>query len=72
LEGAEVWPEGGDEVSATQWEKRSVPAALRLVGLKPAEIAREVGRHRSTVSRELKRNAAPYDGKTPNQCFLQT
>src|SRR5258708_22857220 len=43
-------------------EERSVLAALRLVGLKPAEIGRELGRHRSTVSRELKRNAAPYDG----------
>ena len=43
-------------------EERSVLAALRRVGLKPAEIARELGRHRSTVSRELKRNAAPYDG----------
>jgi IS30 family transposase len=39
-----------------------VLAALRQVGLKQAEIARELGRHRSTVSRDLKRNAAPYDG----------
>jgi len=43
-------------------EERSVLAALRTVGLKPAQIARELGRHRSTVSRELKRNCAPYDG----------
>ena len=43
-------------------EERSVLAALRTVGLNQAEIARELGRHPSTVSRELKRNAAPYDG----------
>src|SRR5678815_1148904 len=43
-------------------EERRVLAALRTVGLKPAESARELGRHRSTVSRELKRNCAPYDG----------
>ena len=42
--------------------ERSALAALRMVGLKSAEIARELGRHRSTVSRELKRNAAPYVG----------
>ena len=35
-------------------EERSVLAALRMVGLKPAEIERELGRHRSTVGRELK------------------
>ena len=43
-------------------EERSVLAALRSVGLNNAEIARELGRHRSTVGRELKRNASPHDG----------
>ena len=44
-------------------QERSVLAALRSVGLSNAEIARELGRHRSTVGRELKRNAAPHDGR---------
>ena len=43
-------------------EERSVLAALRRLGLSQAEIARQLGRHRSTVGRELRRNAAPYDG----------
>jgi transcriptional regulator with XRE-family HTH domain len=29
-------------------------------GLSQAEIARQLGRHQSTVSRKLKRNSAPY------------
>ena len=43
-------------------EERSVLAALRTLGLSQAEIAREMGRHRSTIGRELRRNCAPYDG----------
>jgi IS30 family transposase len=43
-------------------EEGSVLATLRRLGLSRAEIARQMGRHRSTVGRELKRNAAPYDG----------
>jgi IS30 family transposase len=43
-------------------EERSVLAALRTVGLSKAEIGRQMGRHRSTVGQELKRNAAPHDG----------
>lgn len=43
-------------------EERSALAALRRLGLNKAEIARQLGRHRSTVGRELVRNAAPHDG----------
>ena len=38
-------------------------AALRVVGLNPAEIAGELGRHRSTVWRELRRNRSRHDGR---------
>lgn len=52
-------------------EERSVRAALRTLGLSQAEIARELGRHRSTVGRELKRNCAPFDGGYRSRRALQ-
>lgn len=39
--------------------ERDVVQAGHHTGLKPAEIARQIGRHRSTVCRELKRNQGP-------------
>lgn len=43
-------------------EERSALAALHAQGMSPAQIGRYLGRHRSTIGRELRRNAAPYDG----------
>ena len=43
-------------------EERYAIAAMRGQYLKVAEIARRLGRHRSTVYRELKRNASVHDG----------
>lgn len=43
-------------------EERYHIAALRREGHSAGAIARELGRHHSTVSREVKRNATPYDG----------
>lgn len=42
--------------------ERYMLAALRRQGLKQSEIARQLGRHRSTISRELKRNCSRLDG----------
>ena len=43
-------------------EERSSLATLKRLGMSVAEMARELGRHRSTVARELQRNATPHDG----------
>ena len=38
-------------------------SALRQEGYCPASIARRIGRHRSSISRELRRNGSPWDGR---------
>ena len=43
-------------------EERYILAALRKQGFNQSEIARDLGRHRSTICRELKRNSASFDG----------
>ncbi|HEY0079886.1 MAG TPA: IS30 family transposase [Pyrinomonadaceae bacterium] len=43
-------------------EERYMLAALRRQGLNQAEIARTLGRHRSTVCREVRRNSTRADG----------
>jgi len=42
-------------------EERYTIGLLRRQGLVPAEIARVLGRHRSSICREIKRNSSPYD-----------
>src|ERR671913_741635 len=43
--------------------ERYMLAALRRQGLNQSEIARALGRHRSTVCRELRRNGTRADGR---------
>ena len=45
----------------TSGERYSL-SALRTQGLNQSQIAKQLGRHRSTISRELKRNCARFDG----------
>ena len=44
-------------------EERYMLAALRKQGFNKAQIARALGRHRSTVGRELRRNSTRSDGR---------
>jgi IS30 family transposase len=43
-------------------EERYTIAALRWQGWNYSEVARHLGRHRSTISREVRRNSARFDG----------
>jgi IS30 family transposase len=43
-------------------DERYMLAAFRMQGLSQAEMARELGRHRSTVCREFRRNCSRADG----------
>jgi transposase, IS30 family len=44
-------------------DERYMLAALRRQGLNQSQIARSLGRHRSSVSRELRRNSTRADGR---------
>ena len=43
-------------------EERYMMSALRRQGLNQSEVARALGRHRSSICRELRRNGAAWDG----------
>src|ERR1019366_8443542 len=69
--GVRWFREGGGMASVTQavlsgrylsFAEREEIALLRAKGLGVREIARRIGRSPSTISRELRRNAAPRGG----------
>lgn len=54
-------------------EERYTIAALRREGLSPSQVARRLGRHRSTISREVKRNSSRWDGSyRPSKAIEQS
>ena len=54
-------------------EERYTIAALRRKGFRSAEIARHLGRHRSTISREVRRNSSRCDGSyRPSKAIERT
>jgi IS30 family transposase len=54
-------------------EERYTIAALRREGFNAAEIARRLGRHRSTISREVRRNSSRWDGSyRPSKAIERT
>lgn len=56
----------------TEGERYTI-AALRREGFKGAEIARRLGRHRSTISREVRRNSSRWDGSyRPSKAIERT
>jgi transposase, IS30 family len=56
-ESGGVNPRLAEPTRSLSYEERCRIEALHAAGMRPAEIARRLGRHRSTITRELARNA---------------